>query len=183
MDDDDEGGGDVWHPVSRRRRRGRRRAQCRWMMHDGSIDRRALRARPRCGRDGWMTRDERRASMDDDRSVDDDRVDRVDPRGRERCARIDRVRRVRRSASSSSSSNGAGVREIWFRSRVSNASGVDEDETRGPGGGDAAGEWTNDASGGRSWTRSVGGARRRERETRRGIGDARGTRDEAGRND
>ncbi len=128
------------------------------------------------GRDG--------RDRDDDDAMDDDGPR---PDGRRRSRRsIDRWTTIASIASigsppSSSSSNGAGGHEIWSVPIVGlgRLSGRRRRDARTGGGGRARGEWTNDAWGGRSWTRSVGEGGRgdaRERETRRGIGDARDAR-------
>ena len=142
------------------------RAWTRWVMDD-----------ERRGPSRWMTID--RWTIDRWRTIAS--IDRVDPRGRDRCARIDAIDASIGSPSSSSSANGAGGHEMWSvpiagRRRLS---GRRRRDARTGGGGRARGEWTNDAWGGRSWTRSVGEGGRgdaRERETRRGIGDARDAR-------
>ena len=156
------------------------------MDDDGSIDRARwawTRAWTR-----WVMDDERRGRLKtiDRWTIDRWRtiasIDRVDPRGRDRCARIDAIDASIGSPSSSSSANGAGGHEMWSvpiagRRRLSGRRR--RDARTGGGWSREGGMDERCVEGGRSWTRSVGEGGRgdaRERETRRGIGDARDAR-------
>ena len=159
------------------------------MDDDGSIDGRDGRGRAR----GWVIDHERRGpsrwltidrwTIDRWRTIAS--IDRVDPRGRDRCARIDAIDASIGSPSSSSSANGAGGHEMWSvpiagRRRLS---GRRRRDARTGGGGRARGEWTNDAwrGVGRGRVRSGGGARRRVRERDAARDRGRAGRAKAGR--